>query len=110
MLEDNVKGKARRWAELMFEASFILPADRANKGLLIISLVAAGYEAAQPRWISVEERLPEEGEFTLILVPVRRKEDGQIGLEFFRDGRWQGWVHDFTTHWLPIPPAPEEEK
>lgn len=62
MLEDDVKGKARRWAELMFEASFILPADRASKGLLIISLVAAGYQAGYAEGYEVARRQKEEDE------------------------------------------------
>lgn len=58
----------------------------------------------QPRWISVEERLPEEDGFYLVYGPF-----------IYRDTKWYDrknfsqyfWKHD-VTHWMPLPEPPEE--
>ena len=59
----------------------------------------------QPRWISVEERLPEEDGFYLVYGPF-----------IYRDTKWYDrknfsqyfWKHD-VTHWMPLPEPPEVE-
>ena len=68
-----------------------------------------GYEAAQPKWISVEERLPEElgvvlgvmmGTVTLLFY---------VGEGEFRTGNGMLWEKGcgYITHWMPLPQAPE---
>ena len=62
----------------------------------------------QPRWISVEERLPKR--FSRVLV--WGEEEGAVG-EAEYDGENFKWVEDenlaFATHWMPLPEPPEEE-
>lgn len=67
---------------------------------------------AMPKWISVEEMLPEElgvvlgvmmGTVTLLFY---------VGDGEFRTGNGMLWEKGcgYITHWMPLPPVPEEEK
>lgn len=68
----------------------------------------AGVEASQPKWISVKDRLPEEGETVLCYY-----ESDLMGVctrlhEIWEDsyGYWES--DDAITHWMPIPEPPKE--
>lgn len=73
-----------------------------------------------PRWIPVEERLPEYG--VRVLATDMYEEDDCTGIwtreeypDDPEDGCWidePGWWHAFdeVTHWMPLPEPPEEEK
>lgn len=67
-----------------------------------------GMKSAQPKWISVEERLPEES----VTVFVYR--DGCCGVARLLDVEpaimwtYTGFGGD-PTHWMPLPKAPKEE-
>lgn len=70
-----------------------------------------GYEAGrreQPRWISVEERLPEQRDAYLAAT-----KDGDVYDAEFFPGVKQWWIDDDlrldVTHWMPLPEAPEVE-
>ncbi len=74
---------------------------------------------SRDRWISVEERLPEENGFYLVKVesphiPVRAYEyKPDMGWDG-NDRLWKGYdgsyVFDhFVTHWMPLPEPPKEE-
>mgnify|MGYP004654614909 CR=1 FL=1 len=74
--------------------------------------------AQLPRWIPVEERLPEYG--VRVLATDMYEEDDCTGIwtrEEYKDdadGCWhddRGWWHaiDDATHWMPLPKTPEVE-
>ena len=72
-------------------------------------------ELSKPRWISVEERLPEVEEDVLIAVTVHTKKGDArvVTTDFFNTaGQWNGascsWRYE-VTHWMPLPQPPEEE-
>jgi hypothetical protein len=58
-------------------------------------------------WVSVENRLPEQGE--IVLCKLSEKVYPRIGaLGFFRPGEWGEEEKDNwnVTHWMPLPPPP----
>lgn len=64
----------------------------------------AGYQAAQPQWISVKKRLPEDGVEVIVV------SDGTACASWHEAGDF-GWsVGGKVTHWMPLPEAPKEEK
>lgn len=72
-----------------------------------LELVDGNTAATLPGWISVKDRLPEEGENRYLV----RLEDGFIGTAVWDDG-WELWNDSGeVTHWmcLPEPPKGEEE-
>jgi len=78
---------------------------------------AEGYAAAQadtPRWISVEERLPEKHVEVLICT----EDYGKNELGFANIAVWDGseWIETwnrkesipYVSHWMPLPAPPKE--
>lgn len=66
-------------------------------------------EARVPRWISVEERLPEHMDDVLVWVGGL----AEIGCHDENDDCWElyTYVGDGTvTHWMPLPKPPKEEQ
>jgi hypothetical protein len=78
----------------------------------------AGYKAAVPQWISVKDRLPEEGQDCVIYVDwvdVWNKGSERITYQeiavFNGDDRFYHRAHtelNRVTHWMPLPKSPEE--
>ena len=67
-------------------------------------------ETARPRWISVEERLPEEKEDVAAII--RYNENvWEYGIAFLMDGSWRanGTRQVTVTHWMPLPEPPKED-
>lgn len=67
-------------------------------------------EAVQPKWISVKDRLPMEGQLVLVYL------GGYTGslMELCSLDEFGGWVTDMRiaedapiTHWMPLPEPPE---
>lgn len=79
-----------------------------------------GYEAAAPKWISVEERLPENSNLVMVRGPYVPVTVGQLMQEgcwwrFLDEGDLEGGIDvvgandsPFITHWMPLPDAPKE--
>ena len=69
-----------------------------------------GVEATQPRWISVEERLPYD--CIDVLVFTRSGYTSSISIANTLKGRWfsRGIPFENVTHWMPLPEAPKEEE
>ena len=76
----------------------------------------AGMEAAQPKWISVEEALPEVSDLVLVIANGKPKENIELInacliASFWGDEGWtadgfDGWDKLKVTHWTPLPPEP----
>ena len=92
-----------------------LEADKEHLGLLRAADAEAyrhklhELEALVPRWIPVEERLPENG-LAIVCCP---DPDRPVYIAWMCDGRW---LNQFSrplglpvTHWMPLPEPPKEE-
>ena len=103
--------------------AFEQSADRivaAEEYALVLKKEIEKLRAQLPRWIPVEERLPEYG--VRVLATDMYEEDDCIGIwtrkeypDDPEDGCWiddRGWWHAFddVTHWMPLPDRPEVEK
>ena len=68
--------------------------------------ISKAAEAQVPRWISVEERLPED------MVDILLYGEGRYGMGVRSNGWWCCEDMDGThiTHWMPLPEPPEEDK
>lgn len=66
---------------------------------------------AMPRWISVEERLPEDYEDVVIIM--RNGASSWYRVAYREYGGWSFGggrrVTDEVTHWMPLPEPPKEE-
>ena len=73
----------------------------------------AGHADAQPKWISVDERLPEPWRNVLIGVAEPEKVLAP-GYWNDRDKQWLYFWNDkevpSVTHWMPLPEPPEDTK
>lgn len=66
----------------------------------------AGLEAAAPKWISVEERLPEENFEVLILFKHNMAVgcyDGECDWCINTDDGYYAYCDGKPTHWMPLP-------
>lgn len=71
-----------------------------------------GYEDGKPKWISVKDRLPENKSCILMY-----SADGGVA-EGIYDKDQKRWIQfrwsvlnvPSVTHWMPLPPAPEDTK
>lgn len=78
----------------------------------------SGYAAAQPKWISVKDRLPEDGQSCIYVIHIPKKNEWKLDY-----GEWQAEENVFygeyidyrdlnwtLTHWMPLPEAPKENE
>lgn len=67
--------------------------------------------AKVPKWISVEERLPEESGYYLYLCdsPIRGLQNG-VGVSYFQHKAklWKKVYNPCVTHWMPLPESKKE--
>ena len=71
-------------------------------------------EAAQPKWISVEERLPERGEYFVRCIHNYTDNDEyechKVAIYLSEEYRWIDVGNLLkVTHWMPIPELPKED-
>lgn len=83
--------------------------DDPKREALNIAITAMG-RSVPPRWISVEERLPDVDVDVVLIIP--RIDGPCIRVGWLREtGRWwaagQGLVPYEVTHWMPLPEPPE---
>ena len=73
------------------------------------ALYNAGYRKQE--WISVEDRLPDNG-LERVLVFLRDDDftkpigENKIDTDRYLDGKWVRWGR-FVTHWMPLPEPPK---
>lgn len=68
---------------------------------------AKGYRKQE--WISVDERLPEQGVPVLVYKNRYSEAYGNMETAYFENGRWRGSCGEFITHWMPLPEPPRKE-
>jgi hypothetical protein len=122
---EDLAGKVNltEWSSCDVDAVGLAAADRiANQSTHIAALQKEieKLRGQVPRWIPVEERLPEYG--VRVLATDMYEEDDCTGIwtreeypDDPEDGCWiddRGWWHAFddVTHWMPLPDRPEAEK
>ena len=76
-------------------------------------------EAAAPKWISMEERLPEISDLVLVIANGKPKENielinAELIASYWGDEGWiadgyDGWDKLKVSHWMPLPEPPKEE-
>ena len=60
--------------------------------------------ASAPKWISVEDRLPEQGEEAICIAA-----DGDMMIGKYTEWGWMFPCYfEDLTHWMPIPQLPKE--
>ena len=120
---EDLVGKVNltEWSSCDVDAVGLAAADRiANQSTHIAALQQEieKLRAQLPRWIPVEERLPDHDELVLVIASGKPKEnitlDGAIELAtLYSDGwcleTWPEWVGAKVTHWMPLPTGPEVE-
>lgn len=107
MLPDNLKQAADAIEELQAYAD--LYKELTEKGQTVARKLIDAY----PKWISVEERLPEEGERVLILYELRGDEEN-ISIGWLANGGFDCWDDSLwtmrsVTYWMPMPEPPKED-
>ena len=104
----TVEEIADRWAD--FEELGLLsdfePAVRQLESLII--------SRCQPKWISVDERLPERGELVLCAfcgIVSYGKLNGQVWVvnDEPEETLVKTDIISFVSHWMPLPEAPKKE-
>jgi len=85
---------------------YYLPTEPCRKAFL------AGYQAAVPQWVSVQDRWPKDGEAVLITEGINVGICKAVVVQFEGHARL-GWEKRFdtgdTSHWMPLPKLPEDK-
>ena len=79
---------------------------------------ATQFEAQVPKWISVEERLPEVSDVVLVIANGKPREhitliDAILIASYWGEEGWiadgfEGWDKLAVTHWMELPEGPKE--
>ena len=84
--------------------------DKENWAVWINEIALAAWQAAQPKWISVDDKLPEEVDKVYLCY----WSDGTIEtfpFESHHQGNYVKWGihHSYVTHWQPLPEPPTDK-
>jgi hypothetical protein len=61
-----------------------------------------------PRWISVDESLPEQGQRVIAVLPVGYDLIPEVREMYYEDGEWSNdRGHWNVSHWMRLPEPPE---
>lgn len=66
----------------------------------------ANYADAHPHWISVEDKLPKDGDYVLIC-----NNRGLMTTSLYEGKEWvisETYLAVIVTHWMPLPQAPRK--
>ena len=65
-------------------------------------------QAQMPRWISVDERLPEQNE---PVIAIAKSAYTHVVIAWVIDGQWYTYndYHFKVSHWMPLPEPPKDE-
>jgi hypothetical protein len=123
---------AEEYAKIVWDDSDLAPEDRAVERHVVIGAIGAkmgflaGYQAAKdqvadvskvmPQWVSIKDRLPEEGAVVLLADIDDSYNRISIGYRTFPPFDGPSWhvpgkaflPEHFYTHWQPLPKPPEE--
>ena len=95
--------------------SFRKAADAIESTNKAYQMISEAYEAevTKQNWISVTEKLPDQGKFVLVygdLYP-NKHDGGVIAVSKRMDWNyWQGFGRERNiTHWMPLPEPPKEK-
>ena len=105
--------------EAVFQCGFSVNRDELEKALRYDrdqwrKGFADGVEHAQPKWISVKDRLPKKHEEVLACT-----DDGcmdvlwlgdAMGVLFWEDNNFMCFPKDSVAYWMPLPEPPKEEE
>lgn len=83
-----------------------------EKGMGLLDKADALLNAVKPRWIPVEERLPEEGVSVQVCFRSQGGTAQAVSERFINDNNksyWSGLCGMKPTHWMPLPEPPKEE-
>lgn len=87
------------------QCGFTKEEDGADCCTFVKEIEAAPAVEAEPKWISVEERLPENFDTVIIW----RNDCRNACIGWLIDDRWSVPKGVKVTHWMPLPEAPKEE-
>jgi len=78
---------------------------------LVEAAFLAGYQAAAPQWISVKDRLPEDGDDLSIMLVWRSIEHDYDTVRWRYQQGWDCVIQDKATitHWMPLPKPPSND-
>jgi hypothetical protein len=84
----------------------------------IIESLSERLEAAQPKWISVKDELPEVSDVVLVIASGKPRANVELHNAMLIASYWgdEGWIADGfegwdkldVTHWMPLPEPPKE--
>lgn len=68
-------------------------------------------EQHTPRWISITERLPDDGMWVLCYCRTNQYDICHLQKQrkTWFDRSWSGYGFYYVTHWMPLPDQPKEE-